>query len=94
MKKNRKLYPKKTRRKESKRGTRYMNLEKELEVADQAISEGSSNLQAHINAKCIDTKNLQADNHMIQMGIQRKCKLSQEIFELIKKKKAKIMSSK
>ena len=46
MKKNRKLYPKKTRRKESKRGTRYMNLEKELEVADQAISEGSSNLQA------------------------------------------------
>ena len=44
MKKNRKLYPKKTRRKESKRGMRYMNLEKGIEVAYQAISKGSSNL--------------------------------------------------
>ena len=33
-----------------------MNLKKGIEVADQAISEGSSNLQAHINAKYIDTK--------------------------------------
>ena len=56
-----------------------MNLKKGIEVADQAISEGSSNLQAHINAKCIDTKKLQADNHMIQMGLQRKHKLFQEI---------------
>ena len=70
------------------------NLENGIKVAEQAISEGRSNLEAHLNAKYINTKKLQADNHMIQMGIQRKHKLSKEISELVKKKKAKIMSSK
>ena len=58
--------------------TEIKNLEKGIEVADQAISEGSSNLEAHLNAKHVDTKKLQADNHMIQMGLQRKRKLLQE----------------
>ena len=74
--------------------TEIKNLEKGIEVADQAISEGSSNLEAHLNAKHVDTKKLQADNHMIQMGLQRKRKLLKEISELIKKKKAKISSAK
>ena len=61
MKKNKKLYPKK-KKGIQKRNEMYdieseiKNLEKGIEVADQAISEGSSNLQAHINAKYIDTK--------------------------------------
>ena len=85
MKKNRKLYLKKNKKEIQKKNeihdieSEIKNLEKGIEVAYQAISEGSSNLQAHLNAKYIDTNKLQADNHMIQMGIQRKHKLSQEL---------------
>ena len=64
-----------------------------IEVAEQAISDGSSKLAAHLAAKTLDPKKLKEDNSLIQMGLERKNKLTEELYNLNKKKKAKLMKS-
>ena len=66
-------------------------IEKGIEIADEAIRDGSSKLNAHLSGKKIDPEKLQAD--LIQMGLQRKNKLSEELSNLRKKKKAKTSSN-
>ena len=68
-------------------------IEKGIEIADEAIRDGSSKLNAHLSGKKIDPEKLQADNSLIQMGLQRKNKLSEELSNLRKKKKAKTSSN-
>ena len=68
-------------------------IEKGIEIADEAIRDGSSKLNSHLSAKKIDPEKLQADNSLIQMGLQRKNKLSEELTNLRKKKKAKTSSN-
>ena len=68
-------------------------IEMGIEVADKAISDGSRKLEVHLLARKLDPEKLQQDNSLIQMGLQRKKKLTEDLSHLIKKKKAKIMSS-
>ena len=68
-------------------------IEKGIEIADEAIRDGSIKLNAHLSAKKIDPEKLQADNSLIQMGLQRKNTLSEELSNLRKKKKAKTSSN-
>ena len=58
-------------------------IEKGIEIADEAIRDGSSKLNAHLSGKKIDPEKQQADS--IQMGLQRKNKLSEELSNLRKK---------
>ena len=62
--------------------------EKGIEVAEQAISDGSKKLEQHLAVKKLNTAVLQKDNELIQMGMQRKRKLSDELANLMKKKNA------
>ena len=62
-----------------------------IEVADKAISDGSKKLQVHLIARKLDPEKLQKDNSLIQMGLQRKEKLNEDLSHLINKKKAKLM---
>ena len=67
-------------------------IQQSIEIADKAISDGSTRikLEKHLAAKTLDPQKLQADNSLIQMGIQRKQKLTEDLSNLIKKKKAKL----
>ena len=63
-------------------------IENGIEVADKAISDGSSKLEAHLSSKRLDPVKLQADIALIQMGIQRKKKLLEDLSNLLKKKES------
>ena len=88
------------RGKEAQNENSIRNIESEIkktelgiEVAEKAISDGSSKLQAHLAANTLDPMKLQADSSLIQMGLERKKKLSEDLSNLIKRKKAKMMKS-
>ena len=49
--------------------------------------------EVHLLARKLDLEKLQQHNSLIQMGLQRKIKLTEYLSNLIKKNKAKIMSS-
>ncbi|CAL4241631.1 unnamed protein product [Meganyctiphanes norvegica] len=70
--------------------SKIRKIEKGIEVAEKAISDGSKQLEKHLRAKPLDPEKLQADNSLIQMGVQRKKKLAGDISKLRKKKKAKL----
>ena len=72
--------------------TEIKKIERDIEVADKAISDGSSKLAAHLSAKKIEPEKLHEDNSLIQMGVQRKKKLSEDLSNLRKKKRAKMSS--
>ena len=65
-------------------------IQQSIEIADKVISDGSSKLEKHLTAKTLDLQKLQADNSLIQMGIQCKQKLTKDLSNLIKNKKAKL----
>ena len=67
-------------------------IEKGIEVAEKAISDGSIKLDHHLTANKLDK--LQEDNALIQMGVNRKRKLSAELSILKKRKKSLINSRK
>ncbi|CAL4090720.1 unnamed protein product [Meganyctiphanes norvegica] len=47
------------------------NIETGIEVAEKAISDGSSRLERHLAKTPLDPVKLQADNAIIQMGVQK-----------------------
>ena len=65
------------------------NLETGIEVAEKAISDGSSRLERHLAKTPLDPVKLQADNALIQMGVQRRKKLNDEL-AILTKKRAKL----
>lgn len=64
-------------------------MKKGIEVADKAISDGSMKLEKHLAANPLDQAKLQADNALIQMGLQRKKKLNEEL-AVCNEKRAKL----
>ncbi|CAL4060167.1 unnamed protein product [Meganyctiphanes norvegica] len=62
-------------------------VEKGIEVAEKAISDGSNKLDQHLSVKNVNTEKIRADNALIQMGLERKKKLNDDLSNLIKKKK-------
>ena len=85
----------KHKKKEKERRNDIQDIEREIkkiengiEVADKAISDGSSKLEAHLSSKRLDPVKLQADIALIQMGIQRKKKLLEDLSNLLKKKES------
>ena len=65
------------------------NLETGIEVAEKPISDGSSRLEMHLAKTHLDSVKLQADNALIQMGVQRRNKLNDEL-AILTKKRAKL----
>ena len=49
--------------------------------------------EVHLLARKLDLEKLQQHNSLIQMGLQRMIKLTEDLSNLIKKNKAKIISS-
>ena len=47
-------------------------LEKGIEVADKAISDGSSKLERHLVTTPFDPEKLQSDSALIKMGVQKR----------------------
>ena len=83
---------------ESRNENAIRNLESEIKttelgikVAEQAIIDGSSKMQAHLDAKNFDPMKIRADHSLIQMGLERNKKLTEDLSNLIMKKKAKLM---
>ena len=69
-------------------------IERGIEVADKAISDGSKKLEQHLASKTLDAEKLHSDNELIQMGLQRKSKLADDLSNLKKKKNALLKSTK
>ena len=59
-----------------------------IEVADKAISDGSRKLEVHLLARKLDPEKLQQDNSLIQMGLQRKKKLTEVSFSFNQEKES------
>ena len=72
---------------QNKNAIKYIN--SEMKMKSVLVVES----QFHLLARKSDTIKLQQNNYLIQMGLQRKKKLTEDLSHLIKKKKAKIMSS-
>merc|ERR1711913_155268 len=72
-------------------GSEIKKIQMGIEVADKAISDGSKKLQVYLIARKLDPEKLQKDNSLIQMGLQRKKNLNEDLSHLINKKKAKLM---
>ena len=66
--------------------SKIKNLETGIEVAEKAISDGSSRLERHLAKTPLDPVQLQADNALIQVGIERRKKLNDELAILTKKR--------
>ena len=58
-----------------------------IEDADKAIREGSKKLEQRLASKTLDAEKLHSDNELIQMGLQRKKKLADDLTNLKRKKK-------
>ena len=63
-------------------------------VINKAISDGSKKLEQHLASKTLDAEKLHSDNELIQMGLQRKRKLADDLSNLKKKKNALLKSTK
>merc|ERR1711874_676007 len=50
-------------------------IQRGIEVADKAISDGSKKFEQHLASKTLHAEKLHSDNELIQMGLQRKRKL-------------------
>ena len=61
------------------------DVERGIEVADKAIKDGSDKLTCDLNHKQLNREVLQYDNQMIQIGLCRKRKLTEDLSKLIKK---------
>ena len=80
MKKSQSIEQKKTNRakvKTSQEKNELLNIDNEIrkiergiEVADKAISDGSKKLEQHLASKTLDAEKLHSDNELIQMGLQ------------------------
>ena len=66
-------------------------IQQSIEIADKAISDGSSKWEKHLAAKTLDPQKFQADNSLIQMGIQRKQKLTEDLSNLILKSESQVI---
>ena len=62
------------------------DVERGIEVADKAIKDGSDKLTRDLNKKPLNQEKLQYDNQMIQMGLRRKNKLTEDLSKLMAKK--------
>ena len=69
--------------------TEIKKLEKGIEVADKAISDGSKKLEYHLATTPLDPDKLQSDSALIQMGVQSKKKLTDDI-SILRDRKAKL----
>ena len=61
-------------------------IERGIEGADKAIRDGSKKLEQHLASKTLDAEKFHSDNELIQMGLQRKRKLADDLSNLKRKK--------
>lgn len=87
------------RKREKEEETELTNIEKKIknvetaiEVAEKAISDGGKKLERHLAATPINPSQLQADNSLIQMGVERRKQLNAEKEDLLNKR-SKIMKN-
>ena len=66
--------------------TEIKSLETGIEVAEKVISDGISRMERHLAKTPLDPVKLQTDNALIQMGVQRRKNLNDELAILTKKK--------
>ena len=69
------------------------DVERGIEVADKTIKYGSDKLTCDLNHRPLNQERLQYDNQMIQMGLRREKKLTEDLSKLMTKK-AKLLKLK